>query len=64
MPFEQLQAHATRMMFHWARNRGPWALAKMAYVNWRLSGTRRSLSFVFSWIRSWFPRGADPAPTG
>jgi radical SAM superfamily enzyme YgiQ (UPF0313 family) len=64
MPFEQLQAHATRMMFHWARNRGPLALAKMAYVNWRLSGTRRSLSFVFSWIRSWFPRGAGPAPTG
>lgn len=56
MTFEQMQAHATRMMFHWARNRGPWALAQMAYRNWRLSGTRRSLSFVLSWMRSWLPR--------
>ena len=64
MPFEHMQAHATRMMFRWALNSGLVPLAKMAYANWRLSGTRRSLSFVFSWIHSWFPRRAGHAPAG
>jgi radical SAM superfamily enzyme YgiQ (UPF0313 family) len=58
LPVEQLQAHATRLMFRWASNRGLLALTKMAYANWRLSGTRRSLSFIVSWIRSWFSRRA------
>lgn len=58
MSFEELKAHATRMMFRWAVNRGPWHLAKMAYINWRLAGTRRSLSFLLSWMRNWIPRRA------
>jgi len=59
MSFEQMQAYATRMMFRWAMNRGPWHLAKMAYVNWRPAGTRRSLSFLLRWMRTWLPR-RDP----
>lgn len=61
MTFEEMQAHATRMMFRWAMNRGPWHLAKMTYINWRLAGTRRSLSFLLSWMRNWLPRRAPTA---
>lgn len=62
MSFEEMQAHATRMLFRWALSRGLVALAKMTYANWRLSGTRRSLSFVLSWMRSWLPHTRTPKP--
>jgi radical SAM superfamily enzyme YgiQ (UPF0313 family) len=56
MPFDQLQAHATRMLVKWAIHKGIWAFVKMIYENWRVTGTRRSLSFAFSWVRSWLPK--------
>lgn len=62
MSLEEMRAHATRMLFRWALSCGPLVLAKMAYTNWRLAGTRRSLSFVLSWIRSWLPRRRSPQP--
>lgn len=55
IPFEQLQAHATRMLFKWAIRQGPLTLLKMAHTNWKISGTKRSLSFILSWFRSWLP---------
>jgi len=55
MPYEQLQALATRMLLKWAVHKGPTTLIKMVYENWRISGTRRSLSFILSWVRSWLP---------
>jgi anaerobic magnesium-protoporphyrin IX monomethyl ester cyclase len=55
MPYEQLQALATGMLFKWAVHRGPAAMAKMVYEYWKISGTRRSLSFILSWARSWLP---------
>jgi len=62
MSFEQMQALATRMLYKWSVNRGPWALAKTAFINWRVSGTRRSLSFVWSWMRSWLRGRRVAAP--
>jgi len=56
MSYEELQASAMRMLFRWAVNRGPRAFIKMIYDNWRVTGTQRSLSFIFSWIRKWFPK--------
>jgi len=56
MSYEQLQALATRMLFKWAVYRGPWAVGRMVYSNWRVSGTQRSLSFILNWFRSWLPR--------
>jgi len=56
MDLEQLQALATQMLFKWAVHRGPKALLKMIYDNWRISGTRRSLSFILNWIKSLLPR--------
>jgi radical SAM superfamily enzyme YgiQ (UPF0313 family) len=52
MPYEQMQALATRMMFKWAINRGPWELVKMVWYNWRVTGPRRSIIFILSWLRS------------
>ncbi|MEW6170180.1 MAG: radical SAM protein [Candidatus Omnitrophota bacterium] len=50
MTYEQLQALATKMLFKWAANRGPIEFIKMALYNWRVTGTKRSLSFILSWI--------------
>jgi len=55
MSFKQLQSLATRMLFKWGIYRGPIALLKMIHTNWKISGTKRSLSFIFSWISSWLP---------
>jgi radical SAM superfamily enzyme YgiQ (UPF0313 family) len=62
MSFDQMQALATRMLYKWSVNRGPWTLAKTAFVNWRVSGTRRSFSFVWSWMRSWLRGRRVAAP--
>ena len=55
MSHEQLQALATQMLFKWAVHRGPKTLVKMVYDNWRISGTRRSFSFILSWLRNQLP---------
>lgn len=55
MPYEQLRSLVMRLLFKWAMKRGIWAFTKMVYKNWRATGTRRSLSFILSWMRSWLP---------
>ncbi len=55
MTFPQMQGHATRFLFKWAMHRGLWTLAKTGYINWKISGTRRSLSFLYHWTKGLLP---------
>lgn len=61
MTFAEMQGHATNMLYQWSIHRGFWTLIKMAYLNWKISGTRRSLSFIFNWMRNALPHGRSAA---
>jgi radical SAM superfamily enzyme YgiQ (UPF0313 family) len=64
MPLEQMQALSTKMVFRWALRRSLWDFLKMVHFNWQNVGTRRSLSFIFSWLASWLPGRRRPAAAG